>query len=229
MIKVRFLIIDDHPLIQFAIKQTLISEFPESEIYLASSFAEAAMLIKTKNFDLVLLDLFISCTDKKDPFQNARELNQYGNHTKFCIISAAEQTEYVQQAFSNGLCGFLPKSIDSLRLIAAINIMLSGGCYFPHSLISKVQGIDLRRKLEWPSSRITNRQSAVIDLLIAGHPNKTNAKELGITLQTVKAHLTAIMAALGVENRTQLALAVTKFDQQYPSWRMRQHSDISKN
>jgi DNA-binding NarL/FixJ family response regulator len=95
--------------------------------------------------------------------------------------------------------------------------------------MSAAQRSDAISNLALPPSRVTTRQSEIIDLLLAGHPNKSIAKELGISLQTVKAHLTAIMAALRVENRTQLALAVSKFDQQHPSWRMRPSSDNLNN
>jgi DNA-binding NarL/FixJ family response regulator len=57
-----------------------------------------------------------------------------------------------------------------------------------------------------PGTELSDRQRAVLELVAAGKPNKLIARDLGISQNTVKAHMTAIFQTLGVSDRTQAAL-----------------------
>ena len=61
---------------------------------------------------------------------------------------------------------------------------------------------------------LTPRQSEVMQLLLQGKPNKDIARRLGLSVETVKDHVQAVLRALGVNSRTQAVLAVGQMTQQ---------------
>ena len=74
---------------------------------------------------------------------------------------------------------------------------------------------------------LTPRQSEVLSLLLKGLPNKLIARELNLSVETVKDHVAAVLRALGVSSRTQAVLAVSQMTQgqggfvppKPPAWR----------
>ena len=67
---------------------------------------------------------------------------------------------------------------------------------------------------------LTPRQTDVLALLLKGHPNKLIARDLNLSVETVKDHVAAVLRALGVSSRTQAVLAVSQMSSQgMRSWR----------
>ena len=102
--------------------------------------------------------------------------------------------------------GFIHKSSDSRSMIAALQQVLAGAVVLP----ALAEG---EATLAGPNPRhgeLTPRQREVLARLIKGKPNKAIAHELGINDSTVKSHVTAVLLALGVNNRTEAGYAVRK-------------------
>jgi DNA-binding NarL/FixJ family response regulator len=73
---------------------------------------------------------------------------------------------------------------------------------------------------------LTPRQADVLALLLQGLPNKLIARELSLSVETVKDHVAAVLRALGVNSRTQAVLAVSQMTQANPglaAWRPSTH------
>jgi DNA-binding NarL/FixJ family response regulator len=64
--------------------------------------------------------------------------------------------------------------------------------------------------LDWPDLPLTPRQKHVLNLLTQGLSNKLIARELGVSVDTVKDHVAAVLKALGVSSRTQAVVAATQ-------------------
>lgn len=73
---------------------------------------------------------------------------------------------------------------------------------------------EFQRPPIWQSLGLTPRQADVLALLLQGQPNKMIARELGLSVETVKDHVAAVLRALGVNSRTQAVLAVSQMAQQ---------------
>jgi DNA-binding NarL/FixJ family response regulator len=63
---------------------------------------------------------------------------------------------------------------------------------------------------------LTRRQAEVLDWLLKGLSNKLIARELNLSVDTVKDHVAAVLRALGVTSRTQAVLRVSRMNQQMP-------------
>ena len=108
-----------------------------------------------------------------------------------------------------GAMAYLPNTAPRSVTRAALQIVLAGGRYFPPDLLVAPQSNDWESHASvW--SALTPRQAEVLTLMAAGRSNKGIARELGMSAGTVKVHVTAILKALDVRNRTEAVVAVQR-------------------
>ena len=94
-----------------------------------------------------------------------------------------------------GAVGFIPKSERSDVLLGALRLVQSGGTYVPSRLLAAPPAA--------AAPELTPRQLDVLHCLLRGDPNKSIARELGLTEGTVKIHIAAILRVLQARNRTE--------------------------
>jgi DNA-binding NarL/FixJ family response regulator len=229
----KVLLVDDHPLILSAL-QTVIKGLGDDVTVLgAGSAAEArAALQQDADFDLVLLDLALG---DADGFEVLTEFRAAYPALPVVVVSASDRTSDVIRAIDLGAMGFVPKRSSNEMLFDALRMVMSGGLYVPPMML----GLDARttegdtvpdvmRPVGKPAQEsgyqkaadslqaigLTPRQGDVLGLLLQGKPNKLIARELNVSVETVKDHVAAVLRALGVSSRTQAVLAVSQMQQQ---------------
>jgi DNA-binding NarL/FixJ family response regulator len=131
--------------------------------------------------------------------------------------------------------GFVPKRASPQTLFQALRLVMSGGIFVPPMSLgadanrdhgdgdttpSVMQGVGAeaavgahQRAPTLESLGLTPRQRDVLALLLQGKPNKLIAREMGLSVETVKDHVAAVLRALGVTSRTQAVLAVSQMGQ----------------
>ena len=114
------------------------------------------------------------------------------------MCSMCADPEQIQSALTRGACGYIVKSVDQRDLGSAIRQAVDGTADHAVGLPPKT------RSPTSPASRAA--RSEIMKAVERGLANKALAKELWISEQTVKFHLTNIYDKLGVSNRTELAL-----------------------
>ena len=213
----QFLVIDDHPLMLMALHQTIANAFPDAGTYSATGFAEAQAILAAHRIDIVLLDLYLSDDQVRDPYYFLTELLALQPGIKIAVISGANVADCAAMALEKGARGFIPKNQDSQLLVSALHVIASGGLYIPPGM-GYLAHEPLASAAPRPA-RLTARQLDILELIMVGQPNKEISRQLNVSLQTVKAHVTSIMGALQVVNRTQVVLHVTQLDRRFPGWR----------
>ena len=229
----KVLLVDDHPLILSAL-QTVIKGLGDDVTVLGSgSAAEArAALQQDADFDLVLLDLSLG---DADGFEVLTEFRAAYPALPVVVVSASDRTSDVIRAIDLGAMGFVPKRSSNEMLFDALRMVMSGGLYVPPMMLGldarTVEGDtvpDVMRPVGKPAQEsgyqkaadslqaigLTPRQGDVLGLLLQGKPNKLIARELNVSVETVKDHVAAVLRALGVSSRTQAVLAVSQMQQQ---------------
>jgi len=232
------LLIDDHPLILSALKSVIQGLADDITIASAASGREARERLRTSaDFDLALLDLQLG---DADGFDLLAELRQTYPALPVVVISASDRTSDVIRAIDMGAMGFVPKRSSNETLVDALKQVMSGGVYVPpmsmgFSEAPSLPPIDARAGIGYAASRedfqrtpdlasvgLTPRQTDVLALLLKGQPNKLIARELNLSVETVKDHVAAVLRALGVSSRTQAVLAVSQMLQRhsgFSAWR----------
>jgi DNA-binding NarL/FixJ family response regulator len=171
----------------------------------------AVALVLEKNIDLVLLDLSMPDAEGLDGLRMLRESSPT---TPVIICSAMDDPQLVRESFKLGVSGYLPKSSGAEVTRHALQLVRSGGVYVPTEALGEsvdktaAQNEGSRQALEGNAmAALTPRQRAVLSLLERGMSNKLIARELDIGEITVKAHVSAILRKLGVDNRVQAVVA----------------------
>ena len=133
------------------------------------------------------------------------------------VISAEAERDLVLDLIGRGVAGFIPRADSSQVIRHAVRLVLSGGTYAPLRLL----GVDAAapgrsgeilpgNRDETPILGLTSRQREVFRLLARGLPNKTIARELGLSEGTIKVQLLAIYRVLGAFNRSEAVVSARK-------------------
>ncbi len=217
----KVLLIDDHPLILSALQSVIQGLADNIQVTTADSGQAARqVLANTSGFDLVLLDLHLGDANGFDLLSDLRE--QFPA-MPVVVISASDQPGDVIRSIDMGAMGFVPKKASNETLVAALKQVMSGGVYVPpqsvgHDSLSQPASNDtLQAAIHSPHWGLTPRQTDVLASLLKGHPNKLIARELNLSVETVKDHVAAVLRALGVSSRTQAVIAVSQSLQKQPA------------
>lgn len=156
------------------------------------------------NVSLVLVDA--ACTEHI--FELLATFRRTRPHLKLIVLGLEEEHEYIQRVIGAGAKGYLTHSSKESEIRLAIDIVRDGSVWAPRKVLARL--LDSSPKLDASGQkaevRLTERELQVLRLLVAGQPNREIARELGIDVITVKAHVGRLMRKVGVENRIALSV-----------------------
>jgi len=126
------------------------------------------------------------------------------------VISASEDPDTIRRSLALGAIGFVPKSSTPATIRDAVETILHGGAWSPPGIeVGHTAELD---DLAGRLRSLTPQQLRVLMMMGEGLLNKQIAYELGVSEATVKAHVSAVLQKLGVENRTKAVLAAGRFE-----------------
>jgi DNA-binding NarL/FixJ family response regulator len=210
------IVADDHPLFRAAIKQALAMQDGATQFLEANSFESLQSLVdEQREVDLVLLDLHMPGVSG---FAGLVYLCKRYPSVPVVIISANEDPLVIQRALEHGAAGFIPKSSSMDLIKEAIEAVLMGEIWSPPQPPRNSRGqnpseLDLAERM----AQLTPQQFKVLMMMSQGLLNKQIGYQLNVSEATVKAHVTAIMSKLGVNNRTQAVLAAERLSVNNPN------------
>ena len=201
----KFLVVEDHALTREGVRLALRGLGDEVTVLDASNVEEAlASIDQHRDIDLVLLDLGLPGTGGLSLLQ---ALRRDQNTVPVVVISGAEERDRVIKALDWGASGFIPKSSSVEVMLKAVGLVLAGGIYIPQQALAPTLGRGDTVRADLRAVRdLTAQQTRILTLMAQGKPNKIVAAELNISEATVKSHVTDILRALKVTNRTQAVI-----------------------
>jgi DNA-binding NarL/FixJ family response regulator len=133
-------------------------------------------------------------------------IRQGGETAPLVLVSDREDATFILDAIRIGARGVIPTSLPMEVAINAVRLVLAGGSFVPAAaLMSSRDEVERSALGAGAKSMFTQRQTAVIEALRLGKPNKIIAYELSMCESTVKVHVRNIMRRLKASNRTQVA------------------------
>ena len=202
MKKIRILVVDDHPLARFGIKNQL-KDVDDLVIVGEAEDGEAAMQkVKELHPDVLILDLFIPILSG---FEVVKLVRKDFPEVHVMILTAYEQEEYLHQALEFGAEGYLLKSAEKEELMEGVRTVSRGERAFsPRIKEFIVRGYltnrDYNRSNQLPPTALTTREKEILDLVSQGLTNQQIAEKLFISSRTIDTHRTNIMHKLGVHD-----------------------------
>jgi DNA-binding NarL/FixJ family response regulator len=132
-------------------------------------------------------------------------IRQRAETAPLVLVSDREDATFILEAINIGARGVIPTSLPMEVAINAIRLVLAGGSFVPAAALMSSRDEVARSVGAGAKSMFTGRQTAVIEALRLGKPNKIIAYELSMCESTVKVHVRNIMKRLKATNRTQVA------------------------
>ena len=200
---IRVLIVDDHRVVREGLRSFLDVQDDVVVVGEAADGRQAVALAEQLRPDVILLDLKMPDGDGVDALRTLREL---GNPARVLVVTSFIEPAAVLPAVRAGAAGCVYKDIDPQALAAAIRSVHHG-----HSLLHpEVARLLAAGDTAVDLSRLTPRERQVLAEVGRGRSNREIARALGVTEKTVKTHVSAILAKLGVQDRTQAALRAVR-------------------
>ena len=193
----RLLLADDHDLVRETLAAFLLAEGFD-EVRCVATLPEAlSVLTKEPRFDLVLLDYTMPGMNGLEGLSRARAAVP---GVPVAIITGTAQRDLAQAALEAGAAGFVPKTLASRAMIAAVRLMASGDVFAPISLLTEEPEMALTLQ------SLTRRETDVLRGICQGKSNKEIARDLDLQEVTVKLHVKTLSRKLGAKNRTHAAM-----------------------
>jgi DNA-binding NarL/FixJ family response regulator len=188
------LLVDDHPVVRRGLRALL--EVQDGIVVAgeAGDGPTALSLAASLRPDIVLLDLRLPGVDGATLIEPLRAAGP-----RVLVLTSATEPSATARAVRAGAAGVLYKDIDPDALVRAIRAVRDG-----HVLLAPAAVGSLLRGSR--AEALTPRESEVLARIAEGRSNREIARLLGLSEKTVKAHVSSVLAKLGVQDRTQAAV-----------------------
>jgi len=202
---IRIVIADDHPLVRDGLRRLFELQPGFAVIGEAGDGLEAIQQAERLRPDVLLLDLAMP---RMNGLEVLKMLAASARDTRIVLLTAAIEREETVQALRLGARGVVLKESATEMLYKCIHAVMKGEYWFGHDQMPAL--VDALRHMSappaTPAETLTAREVEIIGAIADGATNRDVARQLGVTEQTVKNHLSHIYDKLGVSNRLELAL-----------------------
>jgi DNA-binding NarL/FixJ family response regulator len=199
----RVVLVDDHEMVRTGLK-AMLSRFAGQVRVVgeAGDAATARRVVAGLNPDIVLADVRLGGESGLDL---CRDLIHDSPDRRVVLLTVYDDEQYLFQAMQAGAVGYLLKRIDGPELVDQLQRVHAGGVVLDSDLSARAgaSAAQLQAGEFWPGARLglTQRESEVLSLMVAGSSNRAIATELVVGEETVKSHVRGIYRKLDVNDR----------------------------
>lgn len=215
MSSITLLIVDDHPVFRQGLRDVFATDDRVNVVGEASEAADAFAKALDLRPNVILMDINLP---GNSGLQVTSSLQDRLPESLVVIITGYDEPEQVFHSLRAGASGFCSKDVPPETLIQTIHdvvngrIVIQGRALTRHEADEWIQkhreryGKESVGESGAAGTRLTPREMEILEMICLGAPNNEIARRLGISYQTVKNHVTAILHKLDVHDRTQAAL-----------------------
>jgi DNA-binding NarL/FixJ family response regulator len=207
---IRIVIADDHHVVRTGFASLLDTQPDFTVVGTAPDGASAVRLCQEVRPDLVLMDVRMPVMDGIEATRALNGGGEAGAGPRVLILTTFDLDEYVFDALRAGASGFLLKDVTAERLFEAVRVVASGDALLAPAATRRL--IAEFGRLRPPSTPVvlaalTPRETEVLRLVAEGLSNLEIAARLVVTEETVKTHVSHLLAKLSLRDRTQAVIA----------------------
>jgi DNA-binding NarL/FixJ family response regulator len=203
--KIKVLIADDHRILCQGLQRILETNPCIEVIGSVANGEEAVAQTRQQAIDVLLMDISMP---KLNGLEATRLVKKNAPNTRVLILTMHDSDEYIEEIIEAGALGYLLKDASAQELIAAIEAVHRGDCYFSPTISRKLVNGYLRVKqqplAEDHFSTLTKREQEILRLLSEARSNREIADTLFISIKTVETHRANIMKKLNLHTLTEL-------------------------
>jgi DNA-binding NarL/FixJ family response regulator len=203
---VRVLIADDHPLFREGMRGRLDRVADVAVVGEAASGEEAVGLAKDLEPDVILMDIKMPGLNG---IEATREIQQASPQIGVLVLTMFEDDDSVFAAMRAGAKGYLLKDSGGEGVVHAIRAVASGEAVFGPGVAERIIGFFSAPRSAAPQRafpELTEREEEVLSLVAQGKGNREIARQLFVSLKTVRNHVSNILLKLQVADRAQAVI-----------------------
>ncbi|MFG3111460.1 response regulator [Streptomyces tendae] len=210
---IRVLIADDEPMIRAGVRAVLATDPDIDVVAEAADGHDAVELVRRHRPAVAVLDIRMPGVNGIDA---AAEIRATVPDTSVIMLTTFGEDDYILEALGGGAAGFLIKSGEPEELVAGVRAVAEGAAYLSPKVAARVVAhlaatgagalAGRRSAARRRVAELTAREGEVLALLGGGLSNGQIARRLHVVEGTVKAHVSSILARLGVDNRAAAAV-----------------------
>ena len=199
------MIVDDHEMVRHGAAGYLEAQPDITVVAEAESGADAVRFAREYVPDVVLMDLVMPGIDGVEATRRVKDVSP---RTQIIVLTSYHQDEHIFPALQAGAISYLLKDLKAGELVEAIQRAARGEATLHPRVAARVVKEFRAGEADKtsPYSILTEREMEVLQLIARGHTNSSIAKELVITVGTVKGHVSNILSKLHLADRTQAAV-----------------------
>jgi NarL family two-component system response regulator LiaR len=208
MEKIHVLVIDDHDLINMAVRQVF-SKIPDMKLVgVAKDGDEGLKKIIELNPDVVIIDISIP---GPNGIELTRKVTRDFPNIKVVLHSSSVSEDVIVMGFEAGAMAYVPKNFKPGQLVDAIRTVMRGE-HFSKGFVSDIliENFLRDKNKKEGSSKLTDRELEILRAIAQGGSNQIIAEELCISVRTVEAHKANIMKKLKLSNTAELVVYAIK-------------------
>ena len=205
----RVLLVDDHEVVRRGLRDLLASEADVEVVAEAGGVDEAVVRAGSAEADVAVVDMRLP---DGDGLELTRRLRDLPNPPKCLVLTAFDDEQALVGAINAGASGYLLKQVRGQDLVNAVREVAAGRSLLDPVTTARVLE-RMRRDAAEPADELaalTEQERRVLDLIGEGLTNRQIAERLFLAEKTVKNYVTAVLAKLGMERRTQAAAWVAR-------------------
>jgi NarL family two-component system response regulator LiaR len=198
------LVVDDHQVVRQGLRFVLEQEEGIEVVGECADGPSALQAVRTLEPAVVLLDLFLP---GQDGISVLGQIKQDRPATEVLVLTSSSDEEHLLAAVRAGAIAYLPKTAGVDQVVASVRAAARGESVLEPRiaarLVREVRDVAARRR---PLDHLSPREREVLAALARGRSNREIARTLSIGEETVKAHVSSILAKLQLADRTQAAI-----------------------
>lgn len=205
--EVRIVVVDDQEVVRAGFGALLETQPDFTVVGTAADGAEAVRICREQSPDVVLMDVRMPVMDGIEATSRI-VAEAAGERPRILMLTTFDLDEHVYDALSAGASGFLLKDVTAERLFDAVRVVAAGEALLAPSVTRRLIG-EFARLRPRPTVRpqalaaLTARETEVLRLVAEGLSNLEIADRLVVSEETVKSHVSRVLAKLGLRDRTQ--------------------------
>jgi DNA-binding NarL/FixJ family response regulator len=206
-VTIRVLVADDQEIVRAGYTALLNTQPDITVVATAANGADAVRLCREQQPDVVLMDVRMPTMDGVEATRQLAA-DHSGAGPRVLVLTTFDLDQHVYDALNAGASGFLLKDVTAERLFDAVRVIAAGEALLAPTVTRRLIGEFVRLRPRLPQQpdllrMLTTRETEVLRLVAEGLSNLEIAERLVVSDETIKTHVSRILAKLGLRDRTQ--------------------------
>lgn len=197
-----FLLIEDHPIFRFGVRQLIQNRWPDASIDEAGTLVEALAAVRQTPYQIALVDLNLPDSEGVEAIA---QLHRAAPDLRLLVLSLNAEAAYAQRALQMGAAGYLAKDRAGDELIAAIERIAGGGRYITASLAEQLADLMTGQQAQTAHAELSAQEYRVMIQLAEGRRIADIAAAMHLSPKTVSTYRARILEKLDLDSNAALA------------------------